>query len=206
MRSIRRRIFGMADSKPSTEPLFDRRTVAAIIGLIGVSAIVLWWQGRVLWCQAGDYTPWSWHIWTTHNSQHVIDPYTFTHILHGVLEFWLIGLVFSRMPLAWRLVLAVAIESLWEVAENSSFVIERYRAVTLSLDYYGDSMINSVADIVSCLTGFVIASKLRFWRSLVFFAATELALILTIRDSLVINIIMLIWPIDALKAWQIAGQ
>ncbi len=186
--------------------LFEKTPVILCLLVIVVSAVILMWQGRVWWCQAGDYTPWSWNIWTTHNSQHIIDPYAFTHVLHGVLEFWLIGLVFKRMPLAWRLLIAVIIESTWEVAENSSFIIERYRTVTLSLDYFGDSIINSLADIICCVTGFAIAYKLKFWKSLALFVATEAILILWIRDSLLINIVMLIYPIEALKIWQMSGH
>jgi len=186
--------------------LFEKMPVMLCLLVIVVSAVLLVWQGRVWWCQAGDYSPWAWDIWTTHNSQHIIDPYAFTHVLHGILEFWLIGLVFSRMPLAWRLFLAVLIESTWEVAENSSFIIERYRTVTLSLDYFGDSIINSLADILCCAAGFAIAYKLKFWKSLALFLATEAILIVWIRDSLVINIIMLIYPIEALKVWQMGGH
>ena len=174
--------------------------------IIVMAAIFLWAQGRVWWCQTGDFSPWAWNIWTTHNSQHVIDPYSFTHILHGILEFWLIGLIFRRVPLAWRLVIALVIESTWEVVENSSFIIERYRAVTLSLDYFGDSIINSLSDIFCCATGFVIAYKLKFWKSLALFLATETILIFWIRDSLLINIVMLIYPIEAIKHWQMAGH
>lgn len=99
--------------------------------------------------------------------------------------------------------MAIFIESSWEVAENTSYVIQRYREETMSLDYFGDSIINSLADIVCCGLGFLIAHKLRFWKSLALFIATEVILILTIRDSLIINIIMLIWPIEALKNWQV---
>lgn len=190
---------------PENDPLFGRIPAYAIITIVVVAVVMLAWQGRVVWCQSGDYVPWAWNIWSSHNSQHILDPYTFTHILHGVLEFWLIGLVFWKMPMAWRLVLAVFIESTWEVAENSSYIINRYREETISLDYFGDSIINSIADIIACASGFLLAYKLRFWRSAAFFAATELILILTIRDSLIINIIMLIYPIQAIKAWQIGG-
>lgn len=186
--------------------LFEKTPVIISLGVMIVAVVILWSQGRVWWCQAGDYSPWAWNIWSTHNSQHLIDPYSFTHILHGVLEFWLIGLVFRRVPLAWRLVIAVMIESTWEVAENSTFVIERYRAATISLDYFGDSIINSLSDITACATGFAIAYRLRFWKSLGLFLATETVLILWIRDSLLINIVMLIYPIEAIKAWQMAGQ
>ncbi len=184
----------------------NRSATISIAILFLIATVVLWTQGRVWWCQAGDMLPWSWDIWTTHNSQHIVDPYAFTHVLHGVLEFWLIGLVFRRMPLAWRLVLAVAIEGTWEVAENSAFIIERYRTVTLSLDYFGDSIINSLADMVCCATGFAIAYKLRFWKSLALFLTTEAILIVWIRDSLLINIVMLIYPIEALKVWQMSGH
>lgn len=186
--------------------LFQKTPFILCLVVFAVSAVLLVWQGRVWWCQAGDMVPWSWDIWTTHNSQHVIDPYLFTHVLHGILEFWLIGLLFKRMPLAWRLFIAVVIEATWEVAENSSFIIERYRTVTLSLDYFGDSIINSLADIVACAIGFVIAYKLKFWKSLALFLATEAILVVWIRDSLLINIVMLLYPIEAIKAWQMAGH
>jgi hypothetical protein len=109
------------------------------------------------------------------------------------------------MSLAWRLAIAVSIESAWEISENSSYMIERYRRETISLDYFGDSIVNSLSDIVCCATGFAIAYKLRFWRSLAFFLLTEAILIVTIRDSLLINILMLIWPVEALKKWQLGG-
>lgn len=186
----------------STKDYFPWICIAAVTVLAVVSLNI---QGRVWWCRAGDLSPWTWNIWSTHNSQHIIDPYTFTHVLHGVLEFWILGLIFRKMPIAWRLTIAVAIECIWEVAENSNTVIERYRAVTISLDYFGDSIINSLADILSCATGFLIAYKLRFWLSLAFFLLTEIALMLWIHDSLIINIIMLIYPIEAIRVWQMGG-
>src|SRR6185369_17409066 len=79
-------------------------------GVIVVAVVILNIEGRVWWCQAGDYIPWSWDIWSQHNSQHLIDPYSFTHVLHGILEFWIIGLIFGRIPVAWRLFMAVVIE------------------------------------------------------------------------------------------------
>jgi len=184
------------------DQLFTRRTVLTAMGIALLAAMVLASQGRVLWCQAGDYLPWSFDIWSTHNSQHLLDPYSFTHMLHGVAEFWILFLLFGKVPVRWRFVIAVAIEACWEIAENSTFVIERYRAATISLDYFGDSILNSLSDITFCATGFVVASKLRFWRSLILFATTETILVLTIHDSLLINILMLLYPIDAVKHWQ----
>ena len=172
--------------------------------LVAIAVVLLNIEGRVWWCPAGDYLPWSWDIWSRHNSQHLVDPYSFTHILHGVLEFWLLSLFFPQLKPVWRLFLAVLIESTWEVAENSRYMIERYRTETISLDYFGDSIINSLSDIVCCATGFAVAYKLRFWKSLALFLVTEAVLVLWIHDSLLINIIMLIYPIEALKHWQIA--
>ena len=196
----------MNNFEPKPDPLFKERPLLLCVIIIAVAAFVLLLQGRVWWCQAGDYSPWAWDIWSTHNSQHLVDPYSFTHILHGVLEFWLIGLVFRKVPMAWRLLIAVVIEASWEVAENSTFVIERYRAATISLDYFGDSIINSMSDIFCCATGFVIAYKLKFWKSVALFLATETVLIFWIHDSLLINIIMLIYPIEAIKVWQMGGH
>lgn len=176
--------------------------IAAVIGIMASAAVALTVAGRGWWCPAGDISPWSWQVNSQHNSQHLIDAYSFTHVLHGIVEFWILSLLFSRLPLGWRFVIAVAIEAVWEVVENSSYVIERYRAMTISLDYYGDSVINSLSDIACCSLGFNIGYKLKFWKSLALFIATETILMLTIRDSLIINLIMLICPVDAIKAWQ----
>jgi hypothetical protein len=169
------------------------------------TAIILQSQGRIWWCANDSFTPWSSDIWSRHNSQHLFDPYTFTHILHGVVYFWLITLIFKKMPLMWHFALAIFIGCGWELLENSKFIIERYRAETISLDYTGDSIANSLSDIFSCGFGFYLTHKLMFWRSLVFFFATELILLFWIRDSLTVNVIMLIFPIKAIKDWQIGN-
>jgi hypothetical protein len=174
-------------------------TNLAILLAAVVSLLLL---GRVWWCEAGDYWPWSWEVLSRHNSQHVIDPYSFTHILHGILEFWLIGLVFRKLPLAWRFVLAIFIESTWEVLENTNYIIDRYREATISLDYYGDSIINSFFDILCCGVGFAIAYKVRLWWSLAVFVIAEVVLLFWIRDSLLLNILMLIYPLEGVKSWQ----
>ena len=182
----------------------DRRPWFAVAFVVVAAVIILNFEGRFWWCPAGDYWPWSWDIWSQHNSQHLVDPYSFTHVLHGILEFWILGLLFPRLKLAWRLFLALFIESAWEVTENSNYIIQRYRDETISLNYFGDSIINSLSDIFCCATGFVIGYKLRFWRSLALFLATEAVLIVWIHDSLLINILMLIYPIDAIRHWQMA--
>ena len=173
--------------------------------IVPVTAAALFLLGRVWWCQAGDPWPWSWEVLSRHNSQHAIDPYSFTHILHGILEFWLIGLVFRKLPVAWRFLIAICIESSWEVIENTNYVINRYREATISLDYFGDSIINSVFDIFCCGVGFWIAYKLRFMWSVLLFVFAEMVLLFWIHDSLILNIVMLLFPMDAVKKWQMGG-
>lgn len=185
--------------------LFEKRTTAVSLGIVTIAIIALNLLGRVWWCDEGDWSPWSWQVNSAHNSQHIIDAYSFTHTLHGILEFWLIGLIFYKVPVAWRFVIAILIESSWEVLENTSYIINRYREATISLDYYGDSIINSVADIAFCAGGFLIAYAIRFWRSLALFVATETILLLTVRDSLLMNLLMLVYPIEAIRAWQGGG-
>ena len=180
----------------------NRGPIISVAAILLVSLISLQLLGRVWWCEAGDYTPWSWVVNSRHNSQHLIDPYSFTHVLHGIMEFWLIGLVFWKLPMAWRFVLAIFIESSWEVVENTNYIINRYREATISLDYYGDSILNSFADIVCCGLGFLIAYKIKLWWSLAVFVLMELILLFWIRDSLLVNILMLVGPVDGVKQWQ----
>jgi len=190
---------------------FESRTdylpwLLAII-IIAATVIVLYWHGRIWWCKwDAPYLLWSSDAWSKHSSQHLFDPYSFTHLLHGLLFYAASFLIFRRrLSLAWLLFITVFAESGWEILENSKAVIERYRTATFSLDYFGDSIVNSFGDILSCTAGFLVAHKLAFWRSLFLFALVEIILIFTIRDSLLINIIMLIHPIEAIKAWQTGG-
>jgi hypothetical protein len=132
----------------------------------------------------------------------LFDPYSFTHILHGVLIWGLIAWGLPRLSPAWALPLAVCLEALWEILENSPFIIERYRTATIALGYQGDSIVNSLGDILSCSLGFVLARRMGWRWSIAAVVATELILLLWIRDNLLLNIVMLIWPIDAIRNWQ----
>jgi len=131
-----------------------------------------------------------------------LDPYSFTHILHGFLFFWLIAWLAPRLESHWQLTLAITAEALWEVFENTNFIIDRYRSATAALGYNGDTVINSFGDILCCVVGFIIAQRLGLRRSLIVFAALELVLIVWIRDSLLLEILMLVFPVDAIKALQ----
>lgn len=193
----------MDESKKSKAALWP---ILGSIAVTTVMVLVLWTQGRVWWCKSGDWAIYINQAWNSnHTSQHLFDPYTFTHVLHGVLAFWLAGLIFSKLDISWRFLIAIVGEAAWEILENSSYVIEKYRENTASLDYFGDSIMNSVGDLIACALGFWIAVKLGWWKSLIFFVFVEIVLLLWIRDGLLLNILMLIYPIDGIKSWQIAN-
>ncbi len=135
----------------------------------------------------------------------MIDPYFFTHGLHGIIFYGMLRWLWKAGSVTNRFVMAVLLESAWEVLENTPLVIERYRTVTMSLDYYGDSVANSLMDVIACAVGFGIAYRLKLWQSAAIIAATELALLLTIRDCLALNVLMLISPIEAVKEWQMGA-
>ncbi len=156
-------------------------------------------------CACGRVDLWSGDIWSSDNSQHLLDPYSFTHVLHGVAFFWLLSWLLPKLTIHWRLCLATALESAWEVLENAPLIINRYREGTLALGYEGDTVVNSMGDIVLCGIGFLLVPHLGIRRSVVFFVVVELILMLWIRDGLMLNVIMLIYPIEGIKAWQIGG-
>jgi len=167
--------------------------------------IGLWLSGRLWWCKLGDWTIYVNQAWnSSHTSQHVFDPYTFTHILHGVLGFWIANAVFKKCSFSSKIAIVATVEAAWEVLENSKYIIEQYRENTASLDYFGDSILNSNGDLLACVVGFLVATRLGMWRSLVFFLATEIFLMVWIRDGLLLNILMLIYPLEAIKNWQMA--
>ena len=176
-----------------------------IVVVLTLAILQLRNQGRSWWCACHQYFPWAGDIWSSHNSQHLFDPYSFTHVLHGFAFCWILSLVVSRLSSSWRLALATLLEAAWEVFENTEFVIQRYREETLALGYDGDAIFNSFGDILLCIAGFLVAQKLGFKRSAIVFVATEVVLLLWIRDSLLLEILMLIFPIDSLKAWQMGG-
>lgn len=176
--------------------------VLVIAGMLVMTALQLHRQGRVLWCSCGELSVWAGDIWSMHNSQHLLDPYSFTHVLHGMVLCGVLVVFLFRMPVAWRLALAVSIEGLWEIVENSQWVIQRYRDSTVNMGYCGDSIINSMADVACCAVGFGLARFLGWRRSALLFVAVELALLVCIRDSLTLNVIMLVHPVEAIKSWQ----
>jgi hypothetical protein len=178
---------------------------AIVLVLIG-TVVLLRSQGRLWLCSCDYLLLWSGDPWSSDNSQHLLDPYSFTHLLHGFLLCGLLVLAVPRLSVVWRLWLAVSIEAVWELIENSEFVIRRYRQETAALGYHGDTIVNSLGDILVCGLGFMLAQQLGFRRAFALFVLIEVTLAILIRDNLTLNVVMLIYPIEAIKEWQAAGH
>lgn len=176
--------------------------VSATVLVVLLMIILLRAQGRLLLCACGYFEVWTSDTCSSNNSQHLFDPYSFTHLLHGFLFFWLATLLFKRFTPGWQLWIALLLESAWEVFENSRFVIERYRTATAALGYQGDTIVNSIGDLMWAVGGFLIARQLGVRRSIIVFLFVELVLLLWIHDSLTLQILMLVRPVDAIKLWQ----
>jgi len=183
----------------------DRKTLWAWLAIAAVlmsTVILLSAEGRSWICSCGRFSVWAGQVCSANNSQQFLDPYSFTHLLHGFLYAWLLTLIVPRLTAAWQLWVAVTLGSLWELLENSDFIINRYRTETAALGYHGDTIVNSLGDVLCCVIGFMIARRLGLRRSLLVFIGLELVLLIWIRDSLLLEILMLIRPMGIVKAWQ----
>ena len=197
MQSLDTSLTSLRPMGPTWRSLVGVVVIAAVIVLRGVA------MGRVWWCAGGDLYPWAWDIWSRHCSQHLIDPYAISHMQHGIgLYLLLVAFAGRRLPrtgLVWSVAL---VEAAWEIVENTNWMIQRYRTTTISLDYSGDSILNSLGDYMACMVGVLIAERLPWRLALTLFFVLELVSLCWIRDSLLLNILMLICPIDAVRQWQ----
>ena len=175
--------------------------LAAVATVVAAIAIELT-MGRVATCRCGYVKLWHGVVNSAENSQHITDWYTFSHVIHGIGFYGLLWLVARRASVGTRFLAAVLLEASWEVFENTPFVIDRYRTATIALDYYGDSIVNSVSDIAAMMSGFFIARRLPVWASVVLVVTLEIFVVLMIRDNLTLNIVMLLYPLDAIRRWQ----
>lgn len=178
---------------------------AALAGIalcLVATGLILHGMGRVFFCTCGRVRLWAGGVHTPDNSQQIADWYSFSHIIHGMIFFGLLWLVARRVPLLWRLLIAVVVECGWEILENSPVIIDRYRAATIAVGYTGDSILNSLSDVAMMALGFLIATKLPWRWTLGLALAMEMLTLALIRDNLTLNILMLLWPIDAVRAWQ----
>lgn len=185
-----------------TQSPFGRRQVFGILLVLLLMGLLLWLEGRMFFCACGEFRVWVGDTCSSSNSQQLFDPYSFTHILHGFLLFWLIALLLRRLSPGWQFCLALALEAAWEVFENTRFVIERYRTETAALGYQGDTIVNSFGDLACAAVGFLVARKFGLRWSLAVFLLVEFVLVIWIHDGLLLQLAMLIHPVEAVKSWQ----
>jgi hypothetical protein len=179
------------------------RAYALVAGaLIATQAAVLYAMGRVPICKCGYVRLWQGVVRSPENSQQISDWYSFSHLIHGFIFYWFLKKVAPRWPVGLRIIGAMAFEVCWEILENSPLIINRYRTATIALDYYGDSILNSISDVGFCTLGFLLARRLPVAASVCLIIGLELFTLYFIRDNLTLNIIMLAWPIDAIRKWQ----
>jgi len=176
--------------------------IIAFAIILAATAATELWLGRSLFGPDGKFGWWEGNIWSGENSQRLADPYSFSHIAHGILLYALLWLTARKIPVRYRFLIASIIEACWELMENSPLIINRYRAVTISLGYVGDSVINSLSDILMLAIGFLFTYHVKPRIALIAVLLMEIACAFWVRDNLTLNIIMLIHPIDTIKHWQ----
>jgi len=182
------------------------RILLAALAIVVATGICEWALGRLPFGPDGRPGLWTPDVWSPSCSQRIADAYSFSHIGHGIVFFAVLWLVARRLRVGTRYLIAVLLESGWELLENSPLIINRYREATIAVGYCGDSILNSMSDILMMSLGFFLAWKMRPWASLALLLVMEAGCALWVRDNLLLNVIMLIHPVDAIKVWQSGGH
>lgn len=189
--------------QPSNNSGFRTGLIAFAV-IVVLQIVIEYLMGRIWICSCGTVKLWEGGVNTSGNSQHLSDWYTPSHIIHGFLFYWFAWLVFRRRSVGFRLGVATVIEAGWEILENSPIIIDRYRTATMALNYYGDSILNSAMDTAWMALGFLAAWRLPVWLTILIALFFELLTAYVIRDNLTLNVIMLVWPVQAILDWQSA--
>jgi Protein of unknown function (DUF2585) len=182
-----------------------QKWLVAVGGIIAIQAITLYLFGQPPICTCGYVKVWEGGVFSSGNSQHLFDWYTFSHIIHGFLLYALLWVIFPHMSVWQRLVIATGIEVAWEITENTPMVIQHYRKQALAQGYSGDSIINSVMDTLSMVVGFLFAWRAPLYASVSIGVFLELWVGYSIRDNFTLNVINLIYQFDFIKNWQSGG-
>lgn len=182
--------------------LKHKAQILALFAILVIAGLIELKMGRLIFGPSGHPLLFTWDVNTSEQSQTSFDIYSLSHIIHGILFYWLLAWLFPRMALSWRLVAAVFIEAGWEVLENSPLIIDRYRAVTIAWGYVGDSIWNSLSDICMVIIGFFMTHRLPAWATILSIIVMELLALYLVRDNLTLNILMLTFPLESVREWQ----
>jgi Protein of unknown function (DUF2585) len=174
-----------------------------LIAVLLAMTVAMRIQGRMWTCSCGYVHAWSGDINSADNSQQFLDPYTWTHVIHGFMFIGMMHLLWPHLNEVWKLVGALSLEALWEAIENTNYIINRYRSETIALGYTGDTILNSFGDVLACALGAILARRIGLVRTIGLAFLIEAILLIAVRDNLSLNIVMLLYPIDAIRRWQL---